>query len=160
MGNDYSSTHGHLQHGGSLILSNTVTVACKLPAGVVLRVFEMIDHTEPVLGGGVRATKLSRETSRVTIKGTAVPFGKAPPGEGLGGYALTYGVDAALWEAWYHANQNSDLVRNKLIFAHEDSDKVSGAAKDLAENESGMEGVNPTSLPQQFRRKIETVVRK
>lgn len=124
--------------------SGTVTVACKLPHGLILRLHEMISVPEPVLGGGVRETKVARHTGQeVIIKGAAVPYGKAPQTEIHGGYALTFGVDAQFFSRWMQEFKDSDMVKNGLIFAFEKRDDAAAKAKEQEEVRTGLEPIDP-----------------
>lgn len=38
----------------------SVTVGCKLPHGLTMRVFDMVETQEPVMGGGFRAVKVAQ----------------------------------------------------------------------------------------------------
>lgn len=122
----------------------TVTVACKLPNGLKLRVFEFVKGSEPVLGGGTREVQVPRQVGEaVEVKGFSIPRGpdfdpeKMPPMSG--GFALTPGVDADFFEKWMEQNKDSQVVREGLIFAHEKSSSARDEAKEKAELRSGLE---------------------
>ena len=122
----------------------TVTVACKIPNGLYLRVFEFVDHDEPVLGGGIRTVKTAvPKGEKVLINGPAVPFGVHPKHRIEEGYALTYNVDKELWDLWFEQNKDTDIVKNKLIWASEKPDNMRGFARENAARLSGMEPVTP-----------------
>jgi hypothetical protein len=126
----------------------TVTVACKLPHGMTLRVFDMVESQEPVMGGGFRAVKVAQERpERVTLKGFAHPQNRAPSTQIIEGFALTYGVDAEFWNAWKTQNAQSDVVKNGLIFAHEKPVNTEAEAKDKKSLRSGLERLDPAKLP-------------
>ena len=56
--------------------SKTVTVGCKMPGGLVLRLFQMNTEHEQVMGGGSREVKVARMKDKaVRINGCAVPAG-------------------------------------------------------------------------------------
>jgi hypothetical protein len=138
-------------------MPGTVTIACKLPHGLILRVFDMIDGQEPVMGGGFRKIKVAKERQeRATIKGWAHPQNHAPKAPLVGGFALTSGVDKDLWDAWLAQNGQSDLVKNGLIFAHETVDSVNDEAKEKRALRSGLERLDPAKLPKGIQ-KHETV---
>lgn len=133
-------------------MASTVTVACKVPNGLILRVFDMVEGTEPILGGGSRPTKVARQRPETaTIKGFSVPRGpdfdyeKAP--QLAGGFALTPGVDADLFELWLEQNKESQLVREGLIFAHEKTGSAVAEAKEKADLLCGLEPLNPDKDP-------------
>ncbi len=139
--------------------SKTVTVACKIPGGLILRGFVLVDRSELVMGGGTREIKVAQETGeRVVINGPAAEKGKMPiarngmgmPDDNLGmvqvehGYALTHGVDAEFFNRWLEQNQTLDAVRNGLIFAHAQVSSVRAQAKDGARIRTGLEPIDPT----------------
>lgn len=124
----------------------TVTVACKLPSGVVLRTFTMEEVYEPVLGGGTRkTTRAVRDPTEVTLNGYGFNILEASkgvlPGHAIiGGYGLTPGVPKDLWDKWYEDNKASALVQNNIVFAH----KTSGGAGDMAREHAGqLSGLEP-----------------
>lgn len=126
----------------------TVTVACKLPGGLLLRNFEMVPSREPVPGGGYRDTQTARELpERVLINGFSHPQNKAPHCSIVGGYALTRGVSKEFWERWLAFNKSSDMVKNNLIFAHTSGDRVEAQATEQTEIQSGLERLDPAKLP-------------
>jgi hypothetical protein len=127
-------------------MSTTVTVACKLPNGLALRNFIMVDVDEPVLGGGLRTVKMAQPVGDVVdIKGCGVVYGGSKPL--FGGYALTYNVDAQFFEQWMKDNAEAAFVKNRLIFAHEKSDVVERRAKDNEDAKSGLERIDRNKLP-------------
>lgn len=124
-------------------MAGQVVVACKLPHGLILRNFEMVDVPVPVLGGGLRTVQEARQKGgRVEIHGNAIPVQRDPERDYpqiVGGYALTYGVDADFWEAWLKANETSAIVKNRLVFAFEKVADTRAAAKENAGLKSGLE---------------------
>jgi hypothetical protein len=118
--------------------SGTVTVACKLPNGLILRLFEMQRTEELVMGGGVREVDKAFLTDHepVVLKGCAAPFGS--PIVTIGGYALTQNVDAQYFAEWLRQNSDSDIVRNRLVFAQATRDHVEGMAAEQEEVKSGL----------------------
>lgn len=125
--------------------SDTVTVACKAPNGVLLRLFEMKPHVEPVLGGGTREVVQAVQVGPVIkINGYAAEAGKMPASgaEVLLGYALTPGVPADFFDQWLKQNEQHDLVLNGLIFAHTQTASVKSQ---IRENEARWDGLQPMS---------------
>jgi hypothetical protein len=134
----------------------TVTVACKLPHGLVLRLFAMEDHDEPVMGGGTKTVKRAIAIGDpVTIHGVATPFGQVPKAPIVGGFALTAGVDAEFFAAWLKQNAKSAVVRNGLIFGHEKPETAQKKAAEMADLRSGLEPLVPDKDPR-IPRRIET----
>jgi hypothetical protein len=135
--------------------NGTVTVACKLPHGVWLRVFKTEDWDEPVMGGGYRKTTRAVELAehRVLIGGVAAPFGMSPASPMSFGYALTHNVPAQVWEKWVEDNRDSDIVRKKLIFAFAKDADVIAATREHETVKSGLEPLDPHNLPREFQAK-------
>lgn len=117
----------------------TVTVACKLPNGLILRLFQMQDTEELVMGGGVRTVQKAflMDHEPVKLRGCAAPFGS--PILTIGGYALTYNVDAQFFAEWLRQNYDADSVKNGLVFAQLERDHVEGQARDQEELQSGLQ---------------------
>jgi hypothetical protein len=117
-----------------------VTVGCKMPNGVVMRGFRMEKRTEPVMGGGTRDVDIAVSTGEfAVIKGTGRLDIGAERGMIASGFALTHNVSADLWENWYAANKDGDMVRNRLIFAHAKSDSVQAQARECEKQRTGLE---------------------
>lgn len=132
-------------------MTSTVTVASKMPNGLVLRLFNMEDTMEPVQGGGSRKVKVAREVDgqpRYTIDGVAAEAGKAPRAAGVAsGFALTPGIPLDFWTAWLEQNKTSDMVVNGLIFASEATRDVRAEAREKKDQRSGLEAIDPRNLP-------------
>lgn len=121
----------------------TVSVACKLPNGLILRVFGMTERYEPVMGGGSRKVEEAAQVGEaVTIKGYAAPFGKDPKTPVAGGYAITTGVDADLWDRWLAQNAEHPAVKAGLIFAAERVDYAKKQAEEQAGLKCGLEPID------------------
>lgn len=128
-------------------MAGKVSIGCKLPHGLVLRVFNMIERDVPVMGGGSRTERIAEQRAETaTINGWSHAQNAAPNCTIIGGYALTDNVDKDLWDLWLSQNKNSDMVKNGLIFANEKSDSVVGKAKDGANIRSGLERLDPTKI--------------
>ena len=117
-----------------------VVVACKTPAGIVIRPFRWSHESELVMGGGSREIRVARPTGRpVVINGNARRIGADLRCRIVAGYALTEGIDAEIWQQWRETHEESDLVRNDLVFAHESLDHVVAWAKEHGATRSGLE---------------------
>lgn len=126
----------------------TVTVGCKLPHGIILHLYDMVDVDIQVMGGGVKTVKQAQRRTdvEVRINGNAVVHGRAPQhqivgrgGEFTDGVALTAGVPKDVWDQWLAANKHSDVVRNGLIFACESHQRAVDQARDHSQKRSGLE---------------------
>lgn len=138
---------------------DTVTVACKMPNGLRLRLFEMEEVPEPMFGGGVRMTKRARqiEGADIVLNGAAVNLeevgkGNLPSFVIAGGYALTPGVPRDQWEAWLEQNKHSALVRNNIVFCYKSEEGARKQALEQAEVRSGLEPIDPERPPSDVRR--------
>lgn len=130
---------------------DVVAVACKLPNGIILRAFVPNQEQELVLGGGSRDVTVYRETEdRFVVGGTAARVGDPPPILVEGGYRITT-VPKPLWDAWYEANKNSDLVKNRLIYAAEKEEDARAFSLDNDGTLSGLEALDPTAPGKRVR---------
>jgi hypothetical protein len=142
--------------------SNTVTVACKIPNGLILQLQRIEEFDIPVLGGGKSTEKrYIPHGNRVHINGPAKAlFGVSDHRLRVsGGYALTHNVDKDFFDAWLEQNAELDLVRKKMIFCHEKADYADRKAEDQAEIKSGLEPIDPDNLPKLGKLKIETATK-
>jgi hypothetical protein len=134
-------------------MSETVTVACKLPHGLVLRLHEQVETPEPLPGGGTKKVKVWRPINMapVVLKGYLDRYnpGNAPVSKGSS-FALTEGVDKDFFDAWLKQNHDHDAVANGLIFAANNSDTLNGLVKDFAGTRSGLEPIDPDKLPKRI----------
>lgn len=122
----------------------TVSVACKLPHGLVLQ------NSRAVMDGK-KVLKWIKDGPEVVIKGAAVHVGE-PAGKDIsGGFALTHGVDAEFFRNWLEHHAEFPAVKQGLIFAHEQKASAADEAKDRAGIESGFEPLDPENVPAEFR---------
>lgn len=127
--------------------SNTVVVACKHPPGIFMTVYEMGDHRVAALGGGMHVEPRSVAKNKpFKINGPATPFGQAPKGLVVGGYALTSNVPEDLAKAWMEQNKESDLVRNNLIYIADKADNAAAKAKEQKAVKSGLEPLDVATI--------------
>lgn len=141
-------------------MAGLVTVACKIPNGLLLQVFQMEDAQEPVMGGGWKTVKrATRVGASVKLNGPAVAYGKPMPHDIRYGVGLTYGVDADFYNAWAEQNKGSDFIVKRLVYAHAKGSEVEAQSKDQVSIKSGLEAVDPQNLPDEFKRKIATAPR-
>jgi hypothetical protein len=146
----------------------TVTVACKLPHGIILRVFDMEESEVPMLNGPPKRIKQAKEIARrFVINGFSHAQNRAPDypilaghpisnGTTEGGYALTSGVPKDLWDLWLEQNKTSAMVRNGLIFAFEKREDVNAKAIDGQKIKSGLERMDPDHLPAVIGNAVKT----
>lgn len=143
-----------------------VTVACKVPLGVVIHVCTWNEVLVQTPSGSKMVRESQRGTEAVQILGPAYPNGQIPEGFRdkpliVGGYALTPGIDKEFWDAWWADNADercnhedakdghkngckcTAIVRSRMIFAYEALGNVQAAAKEAKHLESGLEAIRP-----------------
>jgi hypothetical protein len=123
--------------------ADTVTVACKIPNGLLLQLEERVKSLEPSPSGG-REVEVGRKVGEpVKINGCAIPMTGQPPAHQItGGYGLTV-VKKDFWDAWFKQNKDLDMVREGLLFAHEKRETVEAKARDQKTVRSNMEPLDP-----------------
>jgi hypothetical protein len=140
-------------------MPGTLTVACKIPTGLTLQLFRMEEHVEPLFGGGQKKVMRAVRTHEppVTIKGPARYAGKDLPHDIKGGCGLTYGVDADFFNRWLEQNKDEPYVKNGMIFAQASGKptEIDAQINDHIKLRSGLEPLNPSDLPREFKGKIE-----
>jgi hypothetical protein len=133
-------THRHGTQSG-----DKVFVACKLPNGIIIRGMKKSTEREPVMGGGTREFEIYRPDGRQhTIKGPAVRFGEAPPFL-VGGYAFTDFVDKDLYDNWFEANKDQDIITDEIVHAESTKEGIRDWAAKRATVMSGFEGIDPAN---------------
>lgn len=143
------------QHAGG-----KVTVACKVPNGIIIRAFEWNEEDVPVFGGGVKREQVARPTGeQIKINGPAYPFGTLPRWRIIAGYAMTEGVDVDLWKIWLQQNKKSALVTGNQINAFEKTADAEAWAKECRGVRSGLEPINPGTVKDKKGREIPADLR-
>ncbi len=128
----------------------TVVIGCKVPNGIILREFKMVERTIRI-HGMVSTEEMSQETgNRFTVRGPALAFGQIPNIPIVGGFALTPGVPADLARTWFQQNSDSDIVRNNLIFFEDSVERAQARARELSSVRSGLEPLDPKNMPREF----------
>lgn len=132
----------------------TVTVASKAPFDIILKLYDFVERSEPVLGGGMRSFKQAQErrTSKsFIVQGNSWPQNKGPHQQIVGGYAMTHGIPKAFWDEWIEQNKEADYVVNGMLFAHVEAASVTSKARDQEETKSGLERLDPQKLPRNLQ---------
>lgn len=131
---------------------DTVTIACKLPHGIVLRAFRLAEVQEVVPQGTRTIKKAEQLPGEFTILGNSVPENSPGRGRIEFGYALTPGCPKELWDRWLEANKDSPMVKNGLIFAHGSERSAVAEAREKEAVRSGFERLDPTKLPGKIKK--------
>ena len=128
----------------------TVTVASKLPMPLILQLHDKVMRMVPVLGGGSREEVFfqKRNGARTfVVQGCSFAQNKGPSQQLASGFGLTHSIPKAFWDEWLEQNDQSDMVRNGMIFAHTEMKSTTDQALDMENEKSGMERLDPQNLP-------------
>ena len=128
------------------VKNDVVTVACKVPNGLLLRIFNMAPAREQTPTGYRDIERAEQVGDTIKINGPAVKFGQIPEHTIIGGYALTPNVNKDFFEKWLHQNSDHPSVRAGLIFANAKPAMVTGQAKEQKALLSGLEPLNPDRI--------------
>jgi hypothetical protein len=138
-------------------MPGTVTVACKIPNGLMIRTFVNETYDEPVMAGGTKVVTRSRpEGWSHKLNGPARAIGKDVNYQIVHGAGITHGVDADKFALWLEQNKDADYVVKGLVFAQVKADAVITQAYEHRNEKSGGEAVDPQNLPPEFKRTITT----
>lgn len=125
----------------------TVTVVCKVPNGMCLRIFTMVDRNEASPSGG-RAVKMAQQVlGEYTVHGPARRFGDIPDHAIIGGGGLTPGIPKDFFDKWMEQNADHPAVLNKMIFAAVSDDDARAEARARTGQKSGMHPLIPDTDP-------------
>jgi len=138
--------------------TDTVTVACNLPNGHILQIFDVeevvsvlpngreikenvctlnLDHGQWTLHGPVNFNSLAASGREINVDFRVIK-GDAPDT----GYALTPGIPRDFWERWLKVYEHSPIVTNRHIFAASSESRAVGMAREYREFRSGLQGLN------------------
>jgi hypothetical protein len=137
-------------------MPGTVTVACKIENGIVLDLYEFDKVSVPVMGGGVKETRIARALPwSHRLNGPARRLGQDLAYQITDGAALTHGVDADNFAKWLEQRKDSAMVINGLVFAAVKATDVIAQAKEHRDQKGDFSPVDPKNLPAEFKNKIE-----
>lgn len=129
----------------------SVYVACAIPSGLILRLFEEYQAPEvSPLGDRTRTYTAFKpiEGAEVVLNGPAPAMDMSPiklrrPADFVIAwpFALTK-VPHDFWQAWYSANKDSDLIKNRQVFAFKTENDVKSAARELEKERTGLEQID------------------
>ena len=137
--------------------TETVTVACKIPMGMLCRVHEKRTINEVTLGGSRSVEQYFATDHGFVVHGPAHAQNEGPRHLTVAGYAFTKGVQKDLWDAWYEQNFELHAVQANMIFAYADADQAKDGAREHRGIKTGLERLNPHDLPNLDPRfKLET----
>jgi hypothetical protein len=122
-----------------------------------MQLWGMADAEEPVMGGGVRIYKRAYPIGNpVKLNGAAKRIGQDVPWDIRAGAGLTHGIDADFFAKWMADNKDSDVVKGGHIFASAKTGDVVAEAKEKIGEKTGLEPLNPNSMPAEFSKVVRT----
>jgi hypothetical protein len=123
----------------------------------MLQVFDFEEHSEPVMAGGFKTVKRARPRAwRQKLNGSARAIGKDTPYQITSAAGLTHGVDADMFALWLEQNKDNEFVTKGYVFAFAKPSEVAAEAANRVKDKTGLEAVDPTDLPPEFKRTIAT----
>ena len=117
-------------------MAETVSIACKLPNGIVL---ELPGHPRVYIKGS--AVEIGLPSERRTTQDLSVPPLLVP-----GGFALTPDVDADFWRAWSTAYAGMEVLQKGLLFAMPKPQDARAKAREMAKEKTGLEPIDPDKM--------------
>ena len=103
--------------------TDTVTIGCKTPHGLILNL-----------------TEFGKPARVFVVKGNN-------SAQVIGGFGITHGVPRAFWEEWKEKNKSLALVTNGLVFAYGKRDAAESHANEHAKLPHGFEPMLDPSRP-------------
>lgn len=120
-----------------------VTVACKIPTGVVLQLSKKTTWLEETPSGSRERVRYDPVGATYVVQGPATAIGSTPKGYKAplvaGGYALTPNIPADFFAEWMKQHELNPIVQSKMIFAHHAKGDTISEAKNLHATRSGFE---------------------
>jgi len=128
---------------------DVVTVACKLPNGLILRTFKKEKFQRPVIGGGMREVEEYQPDGRqFMVNGNTAPYAKPlldANGDAImleQSFALTPNIPKDFWDLWFEQNKNSEVVKKGFIFASPKQLEIRAQAKAYRDEKHGLEPID------------------
>lgn len=126
------------------VSNSTCTVACRLPNGLQVMLYDMIDHMEAAPGGMQRIKRAqARKMTPIILNGFSTAQNRAPKHEIRDGFGLTFGVPAAPMKEWLEMHKDQDYVKNGLIFIQDGRREIEAQIRDHVDQKSGLERIDP-----------------
>lgn len=130
--------------------TDTVTIGCKWPNGLVMRLYDMVDVETTVNGIVMKEKKafLREGAKEFVLNGFSVDLGKLaggimPEHSIVGGFGLTFGIPRDFAEEWFTQNAKADVVRRGLIFMEGSEQSARAHAREFAGLQCGIQPIDP-----------------
>ena len=142
-------------------MPGTCTIASKLELPLWMQLQEKRTTVEPTLSGPKEVDYHRHVGKRVRINGVGAKRVQAWVKKDHG-FALTENVDFDFAAKWFEQNKDNDAVINHFIFMHAKLQDAQSEVKNMRNEKSGFEPLDPDNLPSEFSRrdsKITTLER-
>ena len=103
-------------------MAETITIGCKLPSGLILRVVDKSGHEQRHEIRGSKESKI------------------------IGGYGITHDVPKEFWDRWVALHPEFPALKSGVIFAVGKAADADREARNGETVKSGFEGVDPSDL--------------
>jgi hypothetical protein len=124
----------------------TCVVACKLPNGIEITLYDMVDGYEPSPSGPrpIKVARVRKGMKPIILNGYEHKQNKAPKNQIQEGFGLTFNVPKAEFEEWVKVNAESDFIVNGLIFAQDGRRaNIDAQVQEHRAVKSGFERIDP-----------------
>jgi hypothetical protein len=132
--------------------TDTVTIGCKWPNGIVMQLYDVIEETIFVNGVAVKENRsvVREDAPTFVLNGFSVDLGEMAQGippehQIVGGYGLTHGIPRDFAEEWFKQNSQLSLVKNRLIFMEANEQRGRSHAKELKSLQCGIQPIDPSN---------------
>jgi hypothetical protein len=132
--------------------TETVTIGCKWPNGIVMRLYDVIEETINVNGSMVKEKRaiLREDCPEFVLNGFSIDLGQMaggiPPEHAIvGGFGLTFGIPKDFAEEWFKQNSQLAAVKSGLIFMEDSENRARGHAREYAKLQSGVQPIDPSN---------------
>lgn len=141
-----------------------VAIACKIGVAYLdLQIFRPVTKMHDTQTGPREVREFVREQRIIRVRGTAYPRGTVPTGyperpEMWNGYAITRGIDKDFWDVYAEQNRNSPYVKNGLLLADEDENRLRARTlegRDMRSSIDPVTGENDGRMPKPNNPAIE-----
>jgi hypothetical protein len=139
--------------------SATVTVACRLPHGIEMMLYDKQKRQEAAPGGMQEVVRYEprRSVKPIKLNGFSHEQNKAPVHPVQGGFGLTFDVPKAFFDEWYDQHKEQDYIVNGLIFAQDGRRNFDAQLKDHLDQKSGLERIDPKDKKEMAKYKVKAV---
>lgn len=129
-------------------MADTVTVCCRLPHGLRLRLTPEgdVQRRAELSKAGTPDRSPTGYVKEVVVQGANRAPNYHPKDNVLLGRVGRTVVDKPFWDAWLAAHKDSDLVKNNCVFAELTDAKADAKAAEFSKVKTGFEPVDPEEL--------------